>query len=555
LLVFALVCAAFLAGAAVPYQVDTDTAFQLGSVVQWTQGESPTPGMLRLPDPADLGRDRLVWSTWWPPGFPLVYAPFAALLPLAAALRVTSFLLFCLGSLGWLLLTDRLELPQWLRLLMALALASYAVTLGGAASLRSADLLAYAAGPWLAALALRLREGKSSIGVLFLGGIAFGLSYWLRYPLFLAVLPLALFAGWPLLRGRRIVRLAVMILGFALPVAALFLLNLRFSGNLKETATGARSTWAVDDPNAFRPAGVAVSLAGAPGLGLFQNDLWATHLTLFSDERLPFLRPLDNGGRLLLKSLLGVPGTALLFWALLRERRRRPGSQADLALLGAAGFYLILTAISLLVGYDYLAKETRFAAGVLPLSYPLVLAAAFARGRRPVALLAAFLLGAPLVFAAAEWVKRDLHDRLPLRGSATETGLMNTELSTRSVPEVRAAVAAARRSARDVVVVAGPAGWGSSYVMQLDLPFRTLPVGTFPAPLGSRYLDAAELRGRQPLRASRPLRVVIVAARDLVRSGWLQRIESRFPQARPWRSAPVPAHSNIEIWFSDLEAP
>src|SRR4051812_290721 len=91
--------------------------------------------------------------------------------------------------------------------------------------------------------------------------------------------------------------------------------------------------------------------------------------------------------------------------------------------------------------------------------------------------------------------------------------------------------------------------------MELAPPSRDLPVGTFPAPLGGRYLDPAELRGRQPLRSSRPLRVVIVASRELVRGGWLPRIESRFPQARLWRAAPVPDHSNVEIWLSDLEGP
>ncbi|HEY0513846.1 MAG TPA: hypothetical protein VGH73_18195 [Thermoanaerobaculia bacterium] len=553
-LVLILAAAVFLAAVAVPYRVDTDTAFQLGSVLQWLHGTSPAPGMLRVPDPVDLSRDRLVWSTWWPPGFPLLYAPLAAVLPFSAALRATSFLLFLAGTAGWLRLMDRFEPrpPLRLRLLVALALFGYAATLGGAASLRSADLLAYAAGPWLAALALRLRERESP---LFLGGIAFGASYWLRYSLFLAVLPLAVFAGWRLLRERRLLRLATLGSGFALPVAALFLLNLQLSENLKETATGARSTWAVDDPQAFHPTRVAISLAGAPGLGLFQTDLWATHLTYFSDAHLPFLRAFGNDDRLLFKSLLGIPGTALLAWALAHERRRRHGAQGDLAAIAVAGFYLVLAAVSLLVGYDYLAKETRFAACVLPLTYPFVLTAALTRERRVTALLTALLFGAPLVFATAELAKRDLRDRLPLRGSATDSGLLTPELSSRDVPAVRSAVAAALRSPRDLVVVAGPAGWGSSYVMGLDLPFRTLPVGTFPAPLGARYLDAGELRGKMPLRSSRPLRVVIVAARDLVRSGWLPRLESRFPQARPWRPAPVPAHSNVEIWCSDLEVP
>lgn len=546
LLVLALAACAFLAGALVPYQVDTDTAFQLESVRQWTRGESPAPGMLRLPDLEDLSRDELVWSTWWPPGFPLLYAPAMAVLPFAAALRITSFLLFAAGAFGWLRLADRLGLPPVLRLLNALALAGYAVTIGGAASLRSADLLAFAAAPWLAALALRGEKGPRH---LLLVGIAFGLSYWLRYSLFLAVLPFVAFVAWPLLRGRRIVPLAALGLGVLLPVAALFTLNLGLSHNLAETATGARSTWTVDDPHAFRPARVAISLVGAPGLGLFQNDLWATHLAYFSDSRLPFLRSLDDSGRRLLKLLLGIPGTLLLAWGLLRAGR---DSHGHLARVQTAGFYLILAAVSLLVGYDYLALETRFSAGVLPLAYPFVLMAAFAPGRRAAALLAAVLLGAPLAFAAASFAKNDVYDRLPLRGSAAETGLLIPELSQRSVPEVRAAVAAALRSPRDLVVVAGPAGWGSSYIMGLDLPFRKLPVSTFSAPLGARYLDAAELRGTTPLLSSHALRVVLVVDRGLVRDGWLPRLQARFPQARTWTAAPVPADSGAVLFRSDL---
>ncbi len=488
----------------------------------------------------------------FPQSFKKLYAPAVAVLPFAAALRITSFLLFAAGALGWLRLADRLGLPPALRLLNALALAGYLVTIGGAASLRSADLLAFAAGPWLAWLAvLALREGTAPRRLL-LGGIAFGLSYWLRYSFFLAVLPLAAFVGWPLLRGRRIAGLAALGLGFALPGASLFALNLSRSRNLAETATGARSTWTVDDPQAFQPARVAVSLAGAPGLGLFQNDTWATHLAYFSDARLPVLRPLDGASRLLLKSLLGIPGTLLLAWGLLRAGRDRSGPQLSLTRLQTAGFYLLLAAVSLLVGYDYLAQETRFSAGVLPLSYPFVLAAAFAPGRRAAALLAALLLGVPLAFNAASFVKNDVYDRLPSRGSAAETGLLTPELSARSVSEVRAAVATARRSPGDVVVVAGPAGWGSSYGMALDLPFRTLPVSTFSAPLGARYLEAAELRGTTPLRSSRPLRVVLVVDRGLVRDGWLPRLQARFPQARTWTAAPVPAASGVVLSWSDL---
>src|SRR5690349_15160369 len=115
LVLLGLTLAAFAAGALVPYRLDSDTAFQLESVRQWRHGEVAAPGFLRLPDPADLSRDRLVWSTWWPLGFPYLYSALpAAGVPFGAALRLTSLLLFLAGACGWLRLADRLALPAWL---------------------------------------------------------------------------------------------------------------------------------------------------------------------------------------------------------------------------------------------------------------------------------------------------------------------------------------------------------------------------------------------------------------------------------------------------------
>src|SRR5436305_10483834 len=103
LLLTVLAAGAFLIALAAPYRLDTDTGFQLRSLQQWVRGESTSPGTLLLPDPQDLSRDVSLWSNWWPPGFPLLYAPLVAGgLPLAAALRLPSLLLFLAGAWGWL---------------------------------------------------------------------------------------------------------------------------------------------------------------------------------------------------------------------------------------------------------------------------------------------------------------------------------------------------------------------------------------------------------------------------------------------------------------------
>jgi hypothetical protein len=559
-LLLILTLAAFAVGSLAPYRLDSDTAFQLESVRQWQLGATPSPGFLRLPDPADLSRDRLVWSTWWPLGFPFLYAPLpAAGLPFAAALRLTSLLLFLAGALGWLRLADRLDLPPWIRYLYAATLAGYALTIGGAASLRTADVLAWAAGPWLVALALRPSR-------LFLCGLALGATYWLRYSLFLISLPLLAWAAWRTAFSAngssrtRIGRLAALGLGFALPVAVLFALNLHLSASLAESATGTRSAWSIEDAVSARPERLAVSLAGAPGLGLFQSDLWIHHLVYFSDSRLPFLRGLDPPGRLLLKSFLGIPATAALAWGLARGRQQRPGAQADLAALLPAGFYLALLALSIFIGYNYLANETRFAAGFLPLAQPLVLAGWLApggRGGRLARALGAALLvlfcAAPLLFATAIFLKNDVRGRVNAHCAPSDEGLYTPELSCRQLPAVEAAVAASLRSPRDLVVLAGPAGWGSSYLMWLEVPHRTLPVSTFVSPLGARYAEAAYLHSRRSLVASQPLRVVLVASRSLAADGSLATLQARFPQARAWRSVPVPPGAEVAVSFSDLE--
>jgi hypothetical protein len=563
-LLLVLTCGAFLAAGRVSYRLDSDTAFQLESVRQWLHGASPSPGFLLLPDPADLSRDNLVWSTWWPPGFPFLYTPLAAAgLRFATALRVTSFLLFLAGALGWLRLADRSPLPRGLRLLYAASLASYAVTLGGAASLRTADILAWAAAPWLIGLALHLGERRPEPprpALLFLAGLALGATYWMRYSLFLIALPLLAWIALrlvpflPLSRGKG--RLAVLGLGFALPVAALFLLDLRLSVSAAESATGTRSAWSVEDTRSAQPLWLAVSAVGAPGLGLFQNDLWINHLVYFSDARLPFLRGAAPADRLLLKALLGIPATAALAWGLAWARRRRPGPEATLAAVLAAGFYLELLAVSALVGYNYLANEARFAAGFLPLAQPLVLAGwRETEGwlRRALgALCIAVLCLAPIAFAAANFVKNDLRDRAAAGCAPSPSGLFTPELACRGLPAVQAAVAETLGSSPGVVLLAGPQGWGSSFLMWLEVPQRTLPVATFISPLGARYRDAADLHGTGPLVTSRPLRVVLLAERSLAADGLLAALEARFPQAGPWRSVPLPEGSAVTLVTTDL---
>jgi hypothetical protein len=567
-LLLGFVVAAFLAAVAVPYRVDTDTGFQLKAVQQWLQGQSRSPGTLWLPDPRDLSQDVQLWSPWWPPGFPFAYTLLVATgLSLATALRLTSLLLFLAGGIGWLWLADDLAPRLPARLLFAAAIGGYAFTIGGAASLRSADILSFAAGPWLARLTLHAaRRGLAPLQ-LWLAGLAGGATYLLKYSLFLTALPACGFLALLVWRRdpagtSRFTRLAALGCGVALPVAALVLLNLRLSGNLTETVTGSRSEFQIDQPRTVRPGLLALSLAGAPGLGLFQNDLWIGHLAYFSDAHLPLLRGHDHADRLAFKSWLGLPVTLLMAWALRRAWRRRPSDLLALTITLTAAFYLEMLAVSVLVQYNYLAGESpRLAAGFLPLTSLFVLgecldgchATDTTRLHRLLAAIAILLVAVPLAFGAGVFLKHDLYARTSMGYRPTGTGLFTPELSVAGPGGVLAAVAAVRRSPRDLVVLAGPSGWGSAFVMWLETSSRTLPVSTFYAPLGAAFAGVSNLRATTSYTSSQPMRVILVVARSVAAEGWQRRLQSRFRQVRRWEEVAVPPGAAVVVSYGDLE--
>ncbi|HEX6902221.1 MAG TPA: hypothetical protein VF789_21065 [Thermoanaerobaculia bacterium] len=563
LVLLVLTAGAFLAAWRVPYKLESDTAFQVKGIQQWLAGDTPNPGTLLLPDPADLGRDAAVWSNWWPPAFPFLYAPLAAAgLPLGTALRATSLLLFLAGSLGWLRLAERLETGRSVQLLFAASLAAYALTIGGAASLRSTDLLSFAAAPWLFSLVL---NAGMSVPRALLCGAVLGATYWVRYSLFLVALPLLLWLalGQALDRGRelrgRMGRMAALGAGFALPVLLLLTFNLSRSEDVGETVSGNRSAWMLEDKPAVPPLRLALSFAGAPGLALFQNDLWITHLTHFSDARLPRLRGVAPEDRRALKALLGLPATLALLWGLARERRRRPGSPVLLAVAVMGLFYLALAALSAAYHFDYLANEPRLASGFMPLAQLLALSGWLSgggrtwRGRTLAAGALAACFALPLLFAAASFLKNDLHDRLRPPYRASRTGLLVTELSDRDVPAVTAAVRDVLRSPGDLLALAGQQGASCAYVPWLELPRRVLPMGPLCAEMGARYFKAANLRSGGRLVSSRPLRIVLVVPAGPAGEADRRRLAARIPQARTWRRAPSPAHATVAIWYSDLE--
>ncbi|HYU31996.1 MAG TPA: hypothetical protein VEW48_07525, partial [Thermoanaerobaculia bacterium] len=94
----------------------------------------------------------------------------------------------------------------------------------------------------------------------------------------------------------------------------------------------------------------------------------------------------------------------------------------------------------------------------------------------------------------------------------------------------------------------------SAFVPWLEFPQRVFPVAPYSAPLGTRYRAAADLASPSSFHTGRSLRLVLVAARSLVDDGTLPRLQARFPQAHGWAAVPVPSHSEVAVYWSDLEA-
>ena len=470
--------------------------------------------MLRLPDPGDLSRDELVWtpgghrasrcSTHRPRRSCRSRRPCGHQLP---ALRRGRLRLAPPGGPARFAMADRPTPPR-----------------PGARRLRGDDrrrglaavgyLLAFAASPWLAALGPAARQATRRDD----SGLLTGRDR----ARFLLALAAVLSSSWPILPARRLCGWTLLSqraagLGRLAPCWAWA--SRCPSGVVhpepgplvqpgRDGVTGARFNlgWG----RLQLPARRAGPLAGGDARpGVLSERPGATRLRLLQRRPVAGSPPARRLRPSPAQTLLGIPEPFYSpgVWA---SGRDRPALSFALARLQTVGFYLLLAVISP-------ARELRLpdpgdplAGRCAPPGLPFRARGGLSAGTAWHRHFAALLLGIPLVFATASFAKNDLHDRLPLRGSAAETGLLTPGFRQRNVPEVRAAVAAALRSPGGRGRGGRPGrGWGSSYVMGLDLPFRTLPLSTFSAPLGARYLDAAELAA-PPLTLLTASRVVLV---------------------------------------------
>jgi hypothetical protein len=91
----------------------------------------------------------------------------------------------------------------------------------------------------------------------------------------------------------------------------------------------------------------------------------------------------------------------------------------------------------------------------------------------------------------------------------------------------------------------------------LEFGGRLLPLTTFTDPLLRTHgKDGAAFSGTTPFLSSKPLRVIVVASDIFRRRDFqecVERIKSRFKQARQWRTGPLDTDGRVVIWVADLQ--
>ena len=185
----------FIIASMSPNSVSGDVTDQVLSIQQWLRGESISPNFLSTPNSHDLSADLQNWIIWHAPGVPIVYSPLIATgLPLGITTRLTGFILYISGGLGWLRFSDKIQISAITKLIISFILSIYSITIIQLNLFNSGEIIVFSIVPWLLIICLntisRLRSNQIdtkytyhiSLGTL---GLLFGSIYWLKYSGFL----------------------------------------------------------------------------------------------------------------------------------------------------------------------------------------------------------------------------------------------------------------------------------------------------------------------------------------------------------------------------------
>ncbi|MFB2881261.1 hypothetical protein [Floridanema aerugineum] len=575
LIVLFLVTLLFTLSLIHPFRIDADAAFQIKSVQQWLRGESTLLNALVLPSPNDLSKDVQAWTVWWPPGVPFFFLPLIAIgLPLGIAAKLTTYLLFLLGCIGWLKLADVIKANFQTKLVISLILPIYSITIANLTELIG-DVLPFAIMPWLFVYALYIsscfQSNQFSYRHILINssiiGILLGSVYWLKYSAFTVSLGVLLYLNICFLffssqytLKKRLLLVGVCTACLLLPFFSLTLLNLLLSNS--NIAVSQYNNFGFGSP-ATKGFGLLCSFLGSIGLALFQAYGGLMHLIYFSDRVIPFFASWGPGEREIPLAIAGIPGTVVVIWLLLYSRKLYDKSVFILCCCVTFVPFLLLGYLTGKVGFNFIVHNIRYVSAFFIFTQILLVSAYIHyfknNHKRAAKFLAVIILILffifPNLFTVGNFARNGVFERIGEHYITTANKLYVPVLSKVNVKSVVEQINSVVKSPQDIVVLAldEPAPFGA----WLEMKQRTLPLVDAWGPLVQTHgTEGANLRGASKFTSSKDLRLILVISKSFESdSKMVLQIKQRFPQATKWIKVKTPKDEEVavDILYSDLK--
>jgi hypothetical protein len=564
----------FTIGSIYPYEIGADVGAQIKTIQQWLSGESNLFYSIVIANPQDLSQDLQNWLFWWPPGVAIVFFPLIALgVPLGIALKITAYLLFILGCIGWLKVTDKLQVNLAVKLIFSVVLPIYSLgyaTTYLAAALGGGDILSFGIMPWVFIYTLYITDdltAKSNIQykeiLLNFTGIGFllGSFYWIKYSAFVGCLGILLYlAIWSIFiwkqfaLKRRIVLLGFLAISCFIPIIFLTIINRNFAGMTTATT---QITSAINSGNiTTQGIGNFLSLLGSQGLSLFQSVDLLIHLIFFLPAKFNLMSDISSAQKQLLLVIAGIPGSLLVSWFIWYSRNIYPKKIFILICCVSYTPFIVLAILSNKLNHNFLAGDvSRLTVGFFILTQIVLINAYldWLLKLRKVkykiisyCLIAIFFIS-PNFFVVGNFIKNYVWERRGIEYITTQNRLYTPSLSETNVKSVVNQINMIAKKQKDVVVLATE--YGSTYQTWLEIKQRILPIFDW-------WAVTTHIRDTEKFTTSQDLRVVLVIPKNIEkeRKRFLE-LQQRFPQAKIWY--PVEntgkTEATVSLWFSDLK--
>lgn len=600
-----------------PIQIDEDVAFQLKSIQQFLSGEADRFNSVVVPDPQDLSSDIQAWIVWWAPGISIFFLPLIAIgIPLGIACRLTMYILFVSGCIGWLKVADKLKVSFTTKVITAISLPPYLLASANIRVLMSGDVLPFGFTSWLFLYALDINSRfqsekgryRNTLIHTILFGTLLGLVYWLKYSAFLVSISIFSYFAIILLfkskysLNKRVILLASLIISLLLPVILLSYINKSFTG--VSSATDQYSSYvsssfdksqSLSKVTATNWVTLFSCLLGFPGLALFQLNLTLLVNTIYRfivlqtiniDILLPFsLFPtIGVNEKAILASFIGIPGTLSILWSLRYSVRFIAKDIVIFCIFTTFIPVALLAYLSSKVGYNYLTNDSiRYAMPFFPFTQILVVSAflnfiskqaqkniqdnnfnqniaTITKNNVPkllAAIIATLFLICPNYYILSEF-KDWFSSRAITTYITTKNQIYSLRLSDKNSEDTVKLINSTIKSSKDAVFLAFPknaaANAGRVYGPWLEIGQRSLPLTANSGPLSLTHgVDGNNIDGSTAYRTLQNLRVILVVSEN-TEGAVLKKLKGRFPQSTGWHQVKTSENDLVSIWYSDLRS-